>query len=110
MNPPANIDMNLIREAMLRRQQGQLGGGAGAPAAGQLTQPGGVLPGGGVNVPGTPPPPMPPVGGGGMPQAAPGAAPGQPGGKPRTNPDLANFDEDTKLSAKALMQQLLKYL
>lgn len=95
-----NIDMSLIREAMARRQMGGVAGGNTAPAAAQQSLPGGAMPSGSPNTPSTPA--IPQVQGGG----APGAAP-QGQARPKPNP---SFDDDTKVSAKALMQQLLKYM
>lgn len=108
--PPSNVDMSVIREAMARRGMGGVpAGGTTLPAASQQTAPSGMTPAGGPNTPTVPPPQMPPPQGGAMPQAQPGAPQGP---SPQQRPQSAqpNFDDDTKVSAKALMQQLLKYM
>lgn len=115
MQPPAHIDMSLIREAIARRQAGGVGGspqgGVTLPAAAQQSQPGGLTPTGQPNTPGQPQP-QPPLGAvpGGMPQGAPGGggAPQQSGVPPQK--PQANFDDETKSVGKALISQLLKYL
>lgn len=63
MQPPAHIDMDVIRQALARRMGGGGGvpqaGGAPVPAIAQQSQPGQPLPTGGPNVPQAPVP-MPP--------------------------------------------------
>jgi hypothetical protein len=100
---PPNIDLSLIREAMARRASGEVpAGGAGVPAMDQLTIPQAATPTGGANTPTTP-----------VPQAnqssvnvAPKLASETAGAaQAATGP---NFDDETKMTAKALIAKLLK--
>jgi hypothetical protein len=107
--PPAGINMDLIREALARRMQG----GGGTPMVDQQTQPtGSTVAGGPNNMAGAQPQ---------MPQAQPrsvnaGAPAG--GGQNPTNQAMkaagtANspqFDDDTRVTAKALIAKLLKVM
>lgn len=97
------IDMELIREAMQRRMQGQ-----GTPAADQQTIPMGTTPAGQPNTPTTPP------------QAAAAGVEGGSSLPPRKDVNAAlkagqqanspQFDDETRLTAKALVAKLLKVL
>lgn len=91
----SNIDMDAIREALMRRRQG----GAVPPAASQMTQPVGQTPTGGMPTPVNPPAPapaIPPAQGGTMPKAR---------GKAEVS-----VDDETKLVAKVLIQKLMQIL
>lgn len=97
---PPNIDMSLIREAMARRAQqgGAPAGGTTIPAMQQQAGAAGVTPTGQPNVPGQ----LNPV-------ALQTQNPQQNVTKniPKQPP---NFDDSTKVSAKALIQQLMRYV
>lgn len=105
MNPPSGIDMSLIQEALARRAGPQ--GGTGMPMQQQVT-PGApvqqtpqVAPTGPLQQPQAPQGQMPQQG---QPQPAQGGQAGQGQRQP------ANFDDDTKATAKALVARLLKVL
>ena len=97
-NATNNIDMQAIKEALLRRSQG----GAGMPAASQLSAPAAPNPMGGAPTQVQPPAApvgVPPTGTGGLPQPQ--------------RPKIAqgtNFDEDTKRVAKTLISRLIQVL
>ena len=103
--PPA-IDMGAIREALQRRQMGNLGGG-GTPMGQQVSAPNNALPSGAPAAPLQPPAPSPI----GQPQNIQPPAQGsvQAGalqaGQKSQGPQ---FDEETRLLAKSLIQRLLK--
>ena len=111
MQPQANLDMSIIREALARRQAGGLGGGSSIPAGGQTTS--------------------------GMPSPMGAPATQQPGSLQPGTPNLAqlptqvrqtggqpgneqlragqqaqgpSFDPETRDLAKSLVQRLLKGL
>ncbi len=95
--PPANIDMDAIREAIARRQKG-----GAAPALGQVTSPGGPLPTGGPNTPT-------------VPVAQPPAQVGAPAPAPTPAPkagmkQVTNFDDETRGLAKTLISKLMNVL
>lgn len=106
MQPPANIDLSAIREAIARRSQG----GAGAPPVQQMSQPQGQLPTGGAPTP--QPNQAPPV----QPSQT-NVTPGQQGspvspegavvGKLKQG---ASFDDETKVVAKQLLNKLIGVL
>lgn len=100
---PQGIDMGVIREALQRRQQGQLGGG-GMPMQQQMTP----------QAPTQSAQPMPTPSPSAMPQQV------QPGGMPQAEQAGAigatqkaqgpQFDQETRDLAKSLVQRLLKGL
>lgn len=98
------VDMSLIREAMARR----LGGGAAGPAMDQQTIPMGSTPGGMPNTP-TTPPGAPAANIEGSSQLPPrqmvnsALKAGQQANSPQ-------FDDETRLTAKALVAKLLKVI
>ena len=102
---PQGVDMNLIREALARRQNG-----GGTPALQQLTQPQASLPTGGANVPQPQQPPAP------QPtqqnvtsgqQGSPVSPEGNVVGKLKQG---AQFDDETKIVAKQLLSKLIGVL
>jgi len=97
----ADIDMQAIREAVARRQ-----GGGASPIMSQVTAPGAALPTGGPNTPTMPIPASPPI-----PQAPQGPiAPQTPqAGQPQLK-QVANFDDETRGLAKALINKLMGVL
>lgn len=114
MQPP-NVDMSLIREALMRRMAGGgMGSGSPMPMAQQMTPPSGQLPGGGANVPAPQPQPMPapqvgqiPAQGRMSPEAS--ATPMQKmAGVAQTAQGMP--DDETRNMAKALVGKLIKYL
>lgn len=89
---PANVDMSVIREAMMRRAQG-----GSMPAGAQMTSP------------------MGPSAQGGMPTPVPTAPNAQPTGQnitPRQGQSKmpAQVDDETRAMSKALVQKLIQYL
>jgi len=102
---PANIDMDLIREAMARRAGGGMSaGGAGMPVLGQATLPQGQTPMGGPNVPIKRPAPATPQG----PKTLPPRQ--QPVNQAMQAGQLAQgpgFDEETKRLASILIKKLV---
>lgn len=111
--PPQGVDMNLIREALMRR----MGGGGGAPvppAIQQVAQPGAALPTGGPNVPSPQPAPMPSPNLGQSPvqtspspagQASPTQVAAKAAGQAQGFPD-----PETRDMAKALLGKLVQFL
>lgn len=97
MNPTQNLDMDAIRQALMRRMQG----GAGLPASSQISQPAGQTPTGGSPVPAQVPTPAP-----GVPQAPAGTQ--LP--KAKTGGGGVNFDDETKRVTKVLIQKLMQVL
>lgn len=98
--PPQNVDMSLIREALARRQAG-----GGAPAVDQMSQPTASLPTGGPNTPGVRPPQP-------QPQAPQSVGPREVNStvKAATQANTPQFDDETRVIAKALVAKLLKAL
>jgi len=99
-NATNNIDMQAIREAVLRRSQG----GVGMPAASQMSAPAAPNPMGGAPTPTQPPAApvgVPPTGTGGL---------SQPGVQRPKIAQGTNFDEDTKRIAKTLISRLIQVL
>lgn len=93
------VDMSAIREALARRQNGQLGGG-GVPMQAQMSQDGGLPP---------QPAPLPTPTGSELPQQVQQGSPVQQGalqaGQKAQGP---SFDPETRDLAKSLIQKLLK--
>lgn len=104
MQPPNGIDMQSIREAILRRSQG----GGGTPAVQQMSAPQGQLPSGGVNTPMPTAPPVPQnVQQNVTPQSSPVSPEGAVVGKLKQG---ASFDDETKVVAKQLLSKLISVL
>jgi len=101
--PQANIDMDLIREAIARRAQG-----GSTPATEQMTTPGGTIPGGGANTPTTSPAIPNMQGGAQMPSVNPAEV--SPALKATKEADTPMYDQETRDLTKALMTRLLKYI
>lgn len=104
------IDMQLIREAMMRRAAG-----GGVPVQAQMTPPTGTTPMGGPNTPSAQPMPVPMPGApsstnltprsSGQPNIPSAAGAAQAAGKPKPQ-----FDDETKMAGKVLMKKLLDVL
>lgn len=115
MQPPAGINIDLIRQALMRRIGGGVpAGGNTTPAIGQMSQPGGAIPTGGPNVT-TPTPPSPlnvnpallPSQGGQLPASS--ATP--PQAAARSVGVATGFpDPETRNMAKALLGKLVQFL
>lgn len=97
MQPPQNIDMTLIREAMSRRQQG-----GAMPMGGQMTASSGPSATGGM------PTPTPVVQQGQNQGTSIGPRQGGMGGLGKIAG--SNFDNETKQISKALVKKLIQYL
>lgn len=118
MQPPAGVDMNLIREALARRAGGgaPMAGGGTPPAVQQQTAPGGSLPTGGPNVPqGTAPQPLPTP----NPTQGPNTTPRQmPASSANPQQQVAKLtgqamgfpDPETRDMAKTLLAKLVQFL
>lgn len=111
--PPSNLDTSAIREALLRRRVGGIGGGNPIPAQQQLLRPNAL--GGPIGPSSTPlqTPPTPQAVGA-LPQPAPGVgAPPTPQAapqQPQVAPAGAGVDDETKTISKALIAKLLKLM
>lgn len=103
MNPPAGIDMSVIRQALMRRMQG----GGGTPATQQVSNPAGPTPL-------QPAQPLQPTGPLPLPQGgqAPAGAQSSPQAPQQSQgaQDGQGFDDGTKTISKALIARLLKVL
>lgn len=105
---PANIDMDLINEALQRRAiEGTPAGGVGEPAIGQRTIPQGITPGGGPNTPSIPTPSGPASN---IPQA--NLPPRQVNKALKSGQEAQSpqFPDETRQAAKVLVAKLLKIL
>jgi hypothetical protein len=112
MQPQANVDMGLIREALARRQQGGLGGGTSMPAAAQLTA-GGASPMGAPQTQQAPGSQQSTPALGQLPTQVPqGAGTPTPSGQLKAGQQAQGpqFDDETRTLAKSLVERLLKGL
>lgn len=114
MQPPAGIDVSLIREALARRAAGGLGGGTTLPVVQQVSVPGGALPTGGPNVSVPQPAPQPPA----QPNQLPAQNRQMPASSATPAQSAANVaqlaqgmpDDETRKIAKALLGKLVQFL